>query len=103
MKTTLFHRSEYRTPMSFLPVIIDGPGIYRCRDGKLAHVHTVKEGAAQRTNVTAFDAKGSRKGMYQGKECFMGYFIWHISGRYLALGESPYDIVAKVAEENSNV
>ena len=103
MKTTLFHRANYRTPMSFLPVIIDGPGTYRCRDGKLAHVHTVKEGAEQRTNVTAFDAKGSRQRMFRGKECFKGYFIWHISGRYLALGESPYDIVAKVAEETPNV
>ena len=98
MKTTL-----YRTPMSFQPVIITGPGTYRCRDGKLAQVHAVKPGAEQRMAVTAFDAKGSRKRMYRGKECFMGYFIWHISGRYLALGESPYDIVAKVAEENSNV
>ena len=94
--------AEYRTPMSFMPVIITGPGTYRCRDGKLAHVHEVKPGAQQRVAVTAFDAKGSRKRMYRGKECFKGYFAWHISGRYLALGESPYDIVAKVAEESSN-
>lgn len=95
--------ADYRTPKSFLPVVIDGPGVYRCRDGRLAHVHTVKDGAAHRTNVTAFDATGSRQRMFRGKECFKGYFAWHISGSYLALGESPYDIVAKVAEETPNV
>ncbi len=78
------------------PTVIDGPGEYLCRDGRRAQIHDT-------TNSTGtFSCRGSRYRMFRGKERARGLMIWHPSGRYEVLNESPYDIVAKVAEEAGN-
>lgn len=76
-----------------LPTIIDAPGDYVARNGNRVTVHHI---APPCKGVTQFAAKGSiwRKPTAMGQN--PPYSIWHISGRYYALGEHPLDIVKKV-------
>lgn len=83
------------------PVIIDGPGIYRMRDGTRARIHEIKPfvdpaGKVDRLEVLAFEAKGAFERMFRGKPRFRGLKIWHVSGRYTGgAKESKWDIVSK--------
>lgn len=82
------------------PVIIDGPGIYLCRNGTRVCIHEIKPfvdpaGKVDRLEVTAFEAKGAFERMYRGKMRFMGFDAWHVSGRYKPVVASNWDIVSK--------
>ena len=79
-----------------LPTVIDGPGEYLCRDGRRALIHAT-------TGTGTFSCRGARYRVFRGQERAKGLFIWHPSGRYYAVDESPYDIVAKAPEENTDV
>lgn len=89
------------TAYNKLPVIITGPGLYVCRNGKRVKIHAVElyndpKGEFDRLEVTAFEAKGAIEKMFRGKMSFRGLDAWHVSGRYKAWGEeSPHDIVSK--------
>ena len=91
------HAMKVRQRLDSLPTVIDGPGEYLCRDGRRALIHSTNG------STSTFSCRGARYRMFRGKERAKGLFIWHPSGRYYAVEESPYDIVAKVAEESSNV
>ena len=88
-------------PINKEPVIIDGPGIYRMRDGTRARINAVKPfvdpaGKVDRLEVTAFEAKGAFEREFRGKKQFRGLKIWHVSGRYTGgTKESNWDIVSK--------
>lgn len=82
------------------PVIIDGPGIYLCRNGTRACIHEIKpfvdpKGKVDRREVTAFEAKGAFERMFRGKMRFRGLDAWHTSGRYKGARPSQWDIVSK--------
>ena len=79
--------------LNLQPTVIDGPGEYLCRDGRRALVNDTT------TSTGTFSCRGARYRMFRGKERAKGLFIWHPSGRYEAVNESPYDIVAKVPKE----
>lgn len=79
-----------------LPTVIDGPGEYLCRDGRRALIHSTNG------SIGTFSCRGARYRMFRGQERARGLFIWHPSGRYYAVEESPYDIVAKAPEEAGN-
>ena len=83
--------------LNLQPTVIDGPGEYLCRDGRRALIHDTTG------STGTFSCRGARYRMFRGKERAKGLFIWHPSGRYYAVEESPYDIVAKVPEETPNV
>lgn len=89
------------THFNTLPVVINGVGIYRTRDGRLARIHEIKvytprEGESPRHEVTAFEAKGSAQMMVRGKMVYHGYDCWHVCGRRFPLKESALDIIEKV-------
>lgn len=75
-----------------LETIIDGPGTYITRDGRHVNIYAVK---SESTGYT-FRAKGSIFKMFRGKVVPRGYQVWHVSGRLLAVGLSPSDIIGKV-------
>ncbi|QYW06446.1 hypothetical protein uan_034 [Pseudomonas phage UAntarctica] len=84
------------------PIIIDGPGIYICRNGVRAYIDEVvlfvdPKGEVDRLEVTAFEAKGATERMFRGKMRFRCRDLWHISGRNQILRESAWDIVSKEA------
>ena len=56
-----------------LPVIVNGPGFYKTRDGNKVTVHEVKPYPSD--DVTAFTVKGSIWKMYRGKYCSRDYDI----------------------------
>lgn len=72
-----------------LPVIIDGPGDYTTRNGRRVTIHAIK-------GPSTFAAKGS---IWKHKDR-MGtnpdYGIWHVSGRFVFVGEHSLDIVKKI-------
>lgn len=80
------------TALDKLATIIDGPGLYLTRDGRHVNIFAVQPGS---TGCT-FRAKGSIFKMFRGKIVPRGYQIWHVSGRLLAVGISPSDIIKKV-------
>lgn len=87
-------------PINKEPVIIDGPGIYICRNGTRVHIHEIKsfvdpKREFDRLEVLAFEAKGAFERMYRGKMRFRGWDAWHVSGRYTGAKESQRDIVSK--------
>lgn len=89
-------------PINKEPVIIDGPGIYRLRNGGRARIYDVKpyvdpKGEFDRLEVTAFEAKGWVERMFRGRLCFRGLDAWHVSGRRMPVTEDPRDIVSKEA------
>lgn len=87
---------QERQRLDSLPTVIDGPGEYLCRDGRRALIHSTNG------SIGTFSCRGARYRMFRGQERARGLFIWHPSGRYYAVEESPYDIVAKAPEEAGN-
>lgn len=79
------------TTLSDLPVIIEAPGDYLTRDGRRVTIHEIK-------GPSTFSAKGHLWRMFRGKYVPKNYDIWHVSGRYKAVGESPEDIIKAVGE-----
>jgi hypothetical protein len=83
-----------------IPTVIDGPGLYECRNGKFATIHEIKQpppesGYVPNTGMTTFPAKGSiwTKRIGQPNPPFE---TWHVSGRVRPDKESRWDIVRKV-------
>jgi hypothetical protein len=76
------------------PVIIDGPGDYRTRNGKRVTIHEVASKKAG-DDCMEFCAKGSfwksPKNMGENPE----YGIWHVSGLSRAVYVHQTDIVGK--------
>lgn len=66
-----------------LPTIIHQPGIYRTRSGREVQIFELRPGST-------FEAKGTWR---KGSRSRRNYDIWHPSGRYMAVGEHPMDIV----------
>lgn len=72
-----------------LPVVIDGPGLYRARNGKTAR-------------ITDHDRKASSSFKCEGyltlreKPKRQEWSIWKNNGQYAAIGEHPKDIVEKI-------
>ena len=76
-----------------LATIIDAPGTYITRDGRHVNIFTVQSISTGNT----FRAKGSIYKLFRGKVVPRGYQVWHVSGRLLAVGLSPSDIIGKVS------
>ena len=89
------HAMKVHQRLDSLPTVIDGPGEYLCRDGRRALIHSTNGS----TSTSTFSCRGARYRMFRGQERARGLFIWHPSGRYYAVDESPYDIVAKAPED----
>jgi len=85
---------QFAVEPNSLPVIIDEPGMYKCRNGQLVTIHEVKEMEGHKPEYTSFPAKGSRWTKKVGQSN-PPYGIWHVSGRYMPLTESKFDIVKK--------
>ena len=90
------HAMKVHQRLDSLPTVIDGPGEYLCRDGRRALIHSTNG------STSTFSCRGARYRMFRGHERARGLFIWHPSGRYWSIEESPYDIVAKAPEEAGN-
>ena len=90
------HAMKVHQRLDSLPTVIDGPGEYLCRDGRRALIHSTNG------STGTFSCRGARYRMFRGHERARGLFIWHPSGRYWSIEESPYDIVAKAPEEVGN-
>lgn len=84
------------TPMNQKPVLIDGTGIYKMRNGKRALIHEVKPHGNK--DVTRFNCKGSTEKLVRGKSQFQDYRIWHESGMATAF-EGEWDIIEKLSDE----
>ena len=84
------------TPMNQQPIIIDGCGIYKMRNGIRAHIHEVQPHGNK--EVTRFNCKGSTEKIVRGTPRFQGYRIWHESGMATAF-ESEWDILEKISSE----
>lgn len=78
--------------LSDLPVIITGPGEYVSRNGKRVTIREI-------SGPSTFAAKGHVWRMFRGKERPRDNDIWHVSGRYQAVGERGKDIVGIWSEE----
>lgn len=87
------------TPMNQRPVIIDGVGIYRMRNGSRARIDTVEQHGNR--DVTRFNCKGNTERMFRGKLTFNAYRIWHESGMATAF-EGEWDIIEKISSEVHN-
>lgn len=83
--------------LNSLPTIIDSVGDYVTRNGRRVTIHAIA--SPSRPDVTAFAAKGALWRMFRGKMRPQGFAIWHVSGRYRPLKESPRDIVGKWSAE----
>ena len=90
------HAMKVHQRLDSLPTVIDGPGEYLCRDGRRALIRSTNG------STGTFSCRGARYRMFRGHERARGLFIWHPSGRYWSIEESPYDIVAKAPEEAGN-
>lgn len=71
-----------------LPTIIREPGTYITRDGRRVTIQEI-------CGPATFNARGYVWKMFRGKERPRDWTIWHPSGRYRALTESPLDIVGR--------
>lgn len=91
------HAMKVHQNLDTLLTVIDGPGEYLCRDGRRALIHSTNG------STGTFSCRGARYRMFRGQERAKGLFIWHPSGRYYAVEESPYDILAKAPKENGDV
>lgn len=74
-----------------LLTVIDGPGLYRTRDGRQVVIHSVQP----RSTGYTFRAKGSIFKMFRGKVVPRGHQVWHVSGRLLPVKISHSDILGK--------
>lgn len=70
-----------------LPTVVRGPGEYETRDGRRVQIREISGNAT-------FSAKGAVYKEFRGRIVPRGYDIWHVSGRYRAVGEHPLDIVS---------
>ena len=80
--------------MNTLPVVIDETGYYHLRGGGKAHIHLVQSHIDDLT-VTRFNCKGHTLIKNKNGKIKRTYSIWHQSGHFLAVGDSPRDIVRK--------
>jgi len=77
------------------PIVITGPGEYRCRNGKRVTIHEIKYPPNYTAGCCAFSAKGSiwRKVIAMGLN--PPYGIWRTTGQFRPDSEHPLDVVAK--------
>ena len=80
------------TLLSDLPVVIDGPGVYRMRNGDLAEITIVR---TPTDTCATFKAQGGMMRMFRGSLKRRGWWTWHVSGRRNAVGPHAFDILAK--------
>ncbi len=73
-----------------LPVIIDGPGRYRTRNGRLVVIQELNDPARASANCRGTWYKPNKRGKLVGN-----YSIWQPNGRFRFLDEHPLDVVAK--------
>lgn len=83
-------RAESPPQLADMPVIVTEPGLYKTRSGLKVQVHEIKGPSTFEVKGNWFkrDAKPSDPGTYA---------IWHVSGRYMAIGEHFLDIVGRWA------
>lgn len=70
-----------------LPTVVTGPGEYETRDGRRVKIREI-------SGRGTFSAEGAVYKEFRGRAVPRGYDIWHVSGRYRAVGEHPLDIVS---------
>ena len=88
--------SQTITPMNQKPIIIDGKGIFKMRNGKRAKIDTVQPQGDKST--TSFNCTGQIERSFRGEPRFKGFLIWHESG--MATGfYSEWDIIEKLEGE----
>jgi hypothetical protein len=85
-----------------LPVIIDGPGLYKARNGKLVTVHEIRQpppesGYVEGCGMTTFPAKASLWSRGFG-QINPPYEAFHLSGRVSQARECEWDIISKEAD-----
>jgi hypothetical protein len=98
LTTEQLQADGYVTPMNEMPVIVDGPGVYLCRDGRKAVVDVVRPSPG--LHVTAFQVIGGYEYKRPSGKFSYQYCIWHVSGRCNLFHESKADIVSKTGERN---
>lgn len=69
-----------------LPTVVTRPE-YETRDGRRVLIRDI-------SGRGTFSAKGAVYREFRGRTVPRGYDIWHVSGRYRAVGEHPLDIVS---------
>lgn len=80
---------------SDMPTIIDGPGRYITRKGKVAHVDRIRTtNSAPGLPPATFAATGHVEHVTTRSKR-QEYTSWHVSGRNVAKGEHSNDIVRK--------
>ena len=76
-----------------LPVIIDEPGYYKNRSGKIVLVVDIDADIEDAHNCEGVYIESNRDGQQVSKWCY-----WSYQGRYLFTGEHPLDIVEKIKD-----
>jgi hypothetical protein len=72
-----------------LPVLIDEPGNYKTRNGKMVSIHEIRKG------TSTFEAKGSIWKHVNKMGVNPTFGVWHVSGRSSTFGETNLDILKK--------
>lgn len=75
------------TPLDALPRIITRTGEYTTRSGHRVSIHAILPGST-------FQAKGTLYTPTKKDKVKASYNIWHTSGRVVAVGTHPDDVVA---------
>ena len=81
-----------------LPIIIDGPGVYRMRNGKLVRLEEIDPETPPGQDGFLYNARGWTHSLTKGKWVKRQLALWHISGRLYSHRESPGDITVKLPE-----
>jgi len=80
-----------------MPVLIDAPGEYRARNGRLIIIHEVQN-HKDNLEITKFNCKGHTLiPKKDGKGFLRMYDIWHESGAWCGVFPSSTDIVSKIS------
>lgn len=72
-----------------LPAIITSLGWYKTRDGRFAHVYTIKDSRKATANCVGHIFAKGKTGRFE-------FNTWQANGRWKFLGECPKDIVEKL-------
>lgn len=75
-------------PLTKMPVVIIGPGRYETRNGHSVAIHEIH-------GPGTFAAKGTIRLPGKQRER-LEFNIWHVSGRFMPIGEHQWDVIRKV-------
>lgn len=78
----------YKEALEALPVIIQKAGVYRTRKGEKVTIYAFDTQSRFNARGSVFPEKGKPR-----------INAWHVSGRVLAVGESPDDVVEYLGEK----